>query len=66
MHMPQVHQRRKFDSRGLLNQTASTAVNVTIETSENVCVSDILGSVYPRLLPGSDGFLKIRYIVATN
>ena len=84
--MPQVHQRRKFDSR-LLNQTASTAVNITGEASENVCVAvrdrlaakcllqtevqaskqhkptDILGSVYPRLLPGSDGFLKVRYVV---
>ena len=25
-----------------------------------------LGSVYPRLLPDFDGFLKIRYVVATN
>ena len=37
--MPRVHQRKKFDSRCLLNQTASTAVNITGETSENVCVA---------------------------
>ena len=89
--MLRVHQRRKFDSRCLLNQAASTAVNITGEASENVnCVAvcvrlaakrllqtevqaskqhkptDILGSVYLRRLPGSDGFLKIRYVVATN
>ena len=89
-HVLRVHQRRKFDSRCLLNQAASTAVNITREASENVCVAvrdrlaakrllqtevqaskqhkptDILGSVYLRRLPGSDGFLKIRYVVATN
>ena len=28
--------------------------------------TDILGSVYLRRLPGSDRFLKIRYVVAIN
>ena len=89
-HVLRVHQRRKFDSRCLLSRAASTAVNITGEASENVCVAvrdrlaakrllqtevqaskqhkptDILGSVYLRCLPGSDGFLKIRYVVATN
>ena len=89
--MLRVHQSRKFDSRCLLNQAAFTAVNITREASENVCVAvrdrlaackrllqtevqaskqhkptDILGSVYLSRLPGSDGFLKIRYVVATN
>ena len=35
----QVHQRGKSDSRYLLNQTASIAVNITEEVNENVCVA---------------------------
>ena len=38
-HVLRIHQRRKFDSRCLLNQAASTAVNITGEASENVCVA---------------------------
>ena len=38
-HMPRVHQRRKFESHCLLNQTAFTAVNITGEASENVRVA---------------------------
>ena len=38
-HVARVHQRRKFESCCLLNQTASTAVNITGEASENVCVA---------------------------
>ena len=36
--MPRVHQRRKFDSDCLVNQTAPTAVNIAGEVSKNVCV----------------------------
>ena len=39
MHVLRVHQRRKFDSRCLLHQAASTAVSITGEASENVCVA---------------------------
>ena len=38
-HVPQVHQRRKFDSRCLLNQTAPIAVNITGGATEDVCVA---------------------------
>ena len=37
-HVAWVHQRRKFESRCLLSQTA-TAVKITGEVSENICVA---------------------------
>ena len=62
-HVLRIHQRRKFDSRCLLNQAASTAVNITGEASENVCVAVRDRLAAKRLLHDErkDAQAKIHY-----
>ena len=45
---------------------AKRLLQTEVQASKQHKPTDILGSVYLRRLPGSDGFLKIRYVVATN
>ena len=45
---------------------AKRLLQMEVQASKQHKPADILGSVYLRHLPGSDGFLKLRYAVASG